>query len=178
MHDGQPALKDLTEDLLNKYSTLDEFLAGSPRSAAFWFFQRRGAFMSQYRCRKWSSKALDDYVVTPAAPAESYLTCSGGIPKTPDIESFLQHIDEVLGKGVQETLKKYHYHCYEDHDRQYLTPWLELLDLLRQLKLDIDFDRTIMDHMTCQSGAGLVFYPVLGLNRFEGSLVHLGEKHT
>jgi hypothetical protein len=80
--------------------------------------------------------------------AEFRLTCSGNIPKTPDIELFLQHIDEMIEEGVQKTLEKHHYHCYKDHDRQYLTSWLELLVLLRQLKLDVHFVRMIMDNMT------------------------------
>jgi hypothetical protein len=33
-----------------------------------WFFQRRSAFMSQKRMKKWSRDELDDYVLLPALP--------------------------------------------------------------------------------------------------------------
>ncbi|OWY45251.1 hypothetical protein AALT_g4116 [Alternaria alternata] len=275
-HDGQPAHKDLIKELLTMYDSLDKFLAESPSLATFWFFQRRGAFMSHNRFRKWSRDALDDYILIPATKgyvwrtdcffvshfwrekdnsdpdgdtlrlhqaelkaqkwsyiwvdwtcmpqhprsppertyfyhglrtmsgiirntvftyfyppfkprlwilyeiAEFRLTSSGDIPKTPDIELFLQHIDEMIEEGVQKTLENDHYHCYEDHDRQYLTSWLELLVLLRQLKFDVHFVRMIMDNMTWQSSAGSHFYPglELALNKHEGSLVYLDNKHT
>jgi hypothetical protein len=271
--DEQRVSKDLHKDLLSKYHSLDQFLAESPRLFTFWFFQRRGAFMSQTRFRKWSREVLEDYVLIPAAPgyvwrtdcffishfwrkrenpdpdgetlrlhqaeleaqtwsyvwvdwtcmpqhprsqpeetyfyhglrtmssiirntgftyfyppfkprlwilyeiAEYYLTCSGGIQKTPDIELFLQHVDEMIENGVQKTLEKHHYHCYEDRDRQYLTSLLELLVLLRRLKINIHFVRMIMDHMTWFR-VGSQSYPGLQLNRYEGSLVYLGNKHT
>jgi hypothetical protein len=259
-HDGQPVRKDLIEELLTMYDSLDEFLAESPRLATFWFFQTRGAFMSQNRFRNgyvwrtdcffvshfWREKDNPDpngetlrlhqaeleaqtwsyiwvdwtcmpqhprsppektyfyhglrtmsgiirntgftYFYPPFKPrlwilyeiAEYRLTCSGDIPKTPDIELFLQHIDEMIEEGVQKTLEKHHYHCYEDHDRQYLTSWLELLVLLRQLKLDVHFVRMIMDNMTWHSSAGSLFYPglELELNKYKGSLVYLDNKHT
>jgi hypothetical protein len=110
--------------------------------------------------------------------AEYHLTCSGGIEKTPDIEPFLQHIDEMIKEGVQKTLAKHRYHCYEDRDRHYLTSWLELLVLLRQLRIDVDFIRKVMDHMTWFDVQGSQIYPGLELNRYEGFLVYLGGKHT
>ncbi|CAN9443198.1 unnamed protein product [Alternaria alternata] len=274
MHGGQPFRKDLIEDSLRRYHSLDEFLAESPRSITFWLFQSRGAFMSQSRFSKWSRDVLDDYVLIPAEPgfvwrrdcflishfwrerenpdpdgeilrlhqaelesqtwsyiwvdwtcmpqhprsppetnyfyrglrtmsgivrntgftyfyppfkprlwilyeiAQYHLTCSGGIPKTPDIELFLQHIDEMIEKGVQKTLEKHHCHCYEDHDRQFLTSWLELLVLFRQLKLNVDLIRRIVDRLTWQPVAGSYIYPALELYKYEGFLVYLGNKHT
>ncbi|KAF5847051.1 hypothetical protein GGP41_003294 [Bipolaris sorokiniana] len=71
--------------------------------------------------------------------AEYRLTCSGGILKTHDIELFLEHIDEMIEKGVQKTLKKHHYRCYEDRDRKYLASWLELLVLFQRLKIGLVF---------------------------------------
>lgn len=272
--DEQPDSKDLHKELLSGYHSLDDFLAESPNSVTFWFFQRRGAFMSQRRFRKWSSEVLDDYVLIPAARgyvwrtdcffvshfwrdrknpdpdgqtlrlhqaelkaqtwsyiwvdwtclpqhprspseetyfhhglrtmsgiirnaafiyfyppfrprlwilyevAEYYLTCSGGLPKTHDIELFLEHIDEMIEKGVQKTLEKHRYHCYEDRDRQYLTSWLELLVLFQQLKVDIDLVRMIMDNMTWSDAGSLTYLGLLELNRYEGSLTYLGDKHT
>ncbi|KAJ5031427.1 hypothetical protein J3E73DRAFT_428573 [Bipolaris maydis] len=228
-----PFSKYLHEDLLSEYHSLDEFLAESPHSATFWFFQSRDAFISQNRFRKWSREVLDDYVLLLAmsgyvqrkdcffishfwrerqnpdpdgqtlrlhqaqigpqewlyiwvdwtclpqhprsGPEETYfshglrtmtgyhLTSFGGIEKTPDIELFLQHIDEMIEKGVQKTLEKHRYHCYEDRDRQYLTSWLELLVLFRRLKIDLVF---------------LIYPGLLELHRYEGSLVYLGNKHT
>ncbi|KAJ6284926.1 hypothetical protein J3E71DRAFT_390004 [Bipolaris maydis] len=170
--DELPFSKYLHEDLLSEYHSLDEFLAESPHSATFWFFQSRDAFMSQNHFRKWSREVLDDYVLLPAmpdyrqnpdpdgqtlrlhqaqigpqewlyiwvdwtclpqhprsGPEETYFshglrTMSGvirntGFSLTPDIELFLQHIDEMIEKGVQKTLEKHRYRCYEDRDRQY-----------------------------------------------------------
>jgi hypothetical protein len=84
----------------------------------------------------------------------------------------------MLKERVQKTLEKHHYHCYEDHDRQYLTSWLELLVLFRQLEINIHFVRRILEYMTRMPYADVLFYPVLELNRFEGSLVYFREKHT
>jgi hypothetical protein len=110
--------------------------------------------------------------------AEYHLTCFEGTQKTSDIELFLQHIDEMLENGVQKTLAKHHYHCYEDRGRQYLTSWLELLVLFRQLKVNIYLVRRIMNDMTWFQVAGTQFFPGLELRKYEGSLVYLGNKHT
>ncbi|XP_014551774.1 hypothetical protein COCVIDRAFT_41985 [Bipolaris victoriae FI3] len=59
--------KNLHEDLLSEYHSLDEFFDGSLKSVTFWFFQKRGVFMSQSRSRKWSREVLNDYVLLPAA---------------------------------------------------------------------------------------------------------------
>lgn len=60
--------EDLQKGLLSRHHSLDEFLAESPRLLTFWFFQRRDAFMSQNRFRKWSREVLDDYILIPATP--------------------------------------------------------------------------------------------------------------
>ncbi|KAF2732702.1 hypothetical protein EJ04DRAFT_544551 [Polyplosphaeria fusca] len=272
--DEQPVPIDLHKNLLREYHSLDEFLVESPKLLTFWFFQRRSAFISQKRFKKWSREDLDDLVLIPASPgyvwrtdcffvshfwrsrehpdpdgttlrlhqaelepqtwsyiwvdwtcmpqhprspseqkyfsrglrtmsgiirntgfiyfyppfkprlwilyeiAEYHLTCVGGIQKTPDIEPFLQHINEMIEKGVLETLAKHHYDCYEDYDRQFLTSWLELLVLFRRLEINIDFIRKIMDHMTWFNVLGDQVYPGLKLNRYEGRLVYLGNELT
>jgi hypothetical protein len=110
--------------------------------------------------------------------AEFRLTSSGGIAITSDIEPFLKHIDEMIEKGVQTTLAKYNYRCSYDRDRQYLTSWLELLVLL-QTHFDIDGIRAIMDQMTwLPTVRTLIYYPVVELKRYEGTLVVNGEMHT
>jgi hypothetical protein len=112
---------------------------------------------------------------------EFLLTSYGGIATTPDIEPFLRHVTEMLETGVQATLVKHSYRCSYDHDRQYLTSWLELLVLLRRLDFDIEGIRRIMDNMTWFPLAQIQWYPGypgVKLNRFEGILIVGGVTHT
>jgi hypothetical protein len=109
---------------------------------------------------------------------EFLLTSSGGIATTPDIEPFLQHVTEMLETGVQATLVKHNYRCSYDHDRQYLTSWLELLVLLRRLDFDIEGIRRIMDHMIWFPLTQIQWYPGVELKRFEGILIVGGVTHT
>lgn len=55
-------------DILEHWTTLDEFLEESPKTVLFWFFQRRDAFLSQKTMQRWSRDRLDDYVLLPATP--------------------------------------------------------------------------------------------------------------
>ncbi|KAF2281243.1 uncharacterized protein EI97DRAFT_429290 [Westerdykella ornata] len=64
----RPPVPELHKGLLRQYDSLDDFLASSPDHLTYWFFQRRSAFLSQTRFRKWSRDALDDYILLPAAP--------------------------------------------------------------------------------------------------------------
>ncbi|KFY33102.1 hypothetical protein V495_08431 [Pseudogymnoascus sp. VKM F-4514 (FW-929)] len=112
---------------------------------------------------------------------EFALTSSGEIAITPDIKLFLQHMDEMVTIGVQPTLAKHGYCCSFDHDRQYLTSWLELLVLLRRLDFDVDRVRRIMDTVTWLKSSHVFNYlgaSVAELNMFEGTLVLDGERHT
>jgi hypothetical protein len=264
--------KELPRAFLQKCHALEDFLDPDENLLMFWFFQRRSAFMSQERIKKWSRDELDDYVLLPALPgfvtrqdcffvshfwrtqdhpdpdgeylrlhqaelesqiwsyiwvdwacmpqsprsfledayfhrclrtmsgiirncgftyfypsfeprlwilyeiAEYVLTCEGDIPVTPDIELYLQHVDEMTKIGVQATLGKHGYRCSYDGDRQYLTSWLELLVLLKVLRFTVDTIRRIMDGMTWFNCVQC--YPGVELNRFEGTLVVSGRMHT
>jgi hypothetical protein len=95
-------------------------------------------FYPPFEPRLWILFEITEYV----------LTSSGGISKTPDIEPFLQHIDEMLETDVQSILIKHGYRCSYDRDRQYLISWLELLVLLRRLHFSVEFVRDVMDKMT------------------------------
>jgi hypothetical protein len=53
-------------DFLQRSANLDEFLTEGSKPVVFWFFQRREAFLSQKKMRKWSRHRLDDYVLLPA----------------------------------------------------------------------------------------------------------------
>lgn len=108
---------------------------------------------------------------------EYTLTCSGGILKTPDIETYLQYIDEMLENGVQDTLAKHAYQCPYEPDRQYLLSWLEVLVLLRRSKFGVNVIRRIMDNMTWFKVCRTQFIEGVGLNRFEGTLKVNGSKH-
>jgi hypothetical protein len=125
-------------------------------------------FYPPFEPRLWILYEITEYV----------LTCSGGIGKTPDIELFLQHIDEMLETGVPATLAKHGYRCSYDRDRLYLTSWLELLVLFKRLHFDIDAIRKIMDHMTWFHTLQTQSYPGVELRRFEGTLVVHGKVHT
>jgi hypothetical protein len=112
--------------------------------------------------------------------AEFVLTSSGNIVVTPDIQTFRQHIDEMLEIGVQATLLKHGYKCSYDRDRQYLTSWLELLVLLRRLNFSIHAVRDIMDLMTWHITANklMIGLGAVELNKFEGTLSVYGETYT
>ncbi|KAE9376299.1 hypothetical protein N431DRAFT_479602 [Stipitochalara longipes BDJ] len=60
--------KDFARSTLEARYSLDDFLSQCERSLMFWFFQRRSAFTSQKRMKKWSRDDLDDYVLLPASP--------------------------------------------------------------------------------------------------------------
>jgi hypothetical protein len=66
--DHEATRKDIAGWLLEENHTLDEFLAQVGMSLMFWFFQRRDAFMSQKRMKKWSSDGMDDHILLPASP--------------------------------------------------------------------------------------------------------------
>jgi hypothetical protein len=108
--------------------------------------------------------------------AEYALTCDSGLETTPDVEPFLQHIKEMIEIGVQPTLAKHGYRCSFDRDKQYLTSWMELLVLLKRLKVDLGFLRMIMDHMTWLD-VKIQTYPGLEMRRYEGVLVANGVEH-
>jgi len=55
-------------DILQHWTSLDEFLERAPKTVMFWFFQRRQGFPSQKTMQKWSRDRLEDYVLLPAAP--------------------------------------------------------------------------------------------------------------
>jgi hypothetical protein len=106
---------------------------------------------------------------------EFMLTCSGITALTPDIKTYLNHIDEMISAGVQATLVKHGYRCSYDRDRQYLTSWLELLILLKRINLDVGMIRNIMDHLTWQTICQTYHCPRLSLNKFEGTLIANGQ---
>jgi hypothetical protein len=112
--------------------------------------------------------------------SEYVFTSVGGVEsiKTPDTEKYLQHVDEMIQTSVQATLAKYSYRCSSDGDRKYLTSWLELLILLKQLGCNVDEIRRIMDHMTWFNVSGTQTYPGMVLNRYEGTLSFMGTEHT
>ena len=55
-------------DILQHWTSLDEFLEEAPKTVMFWFFQRREAFLSQKTMQKWSRDRLYDYVLLPTTP--------------------------------------------------------------------------------------------------------------
>jgi len=55
-------------EILENWTSLDEFMDEAPKTIMFWFFQRREAFLSQKAMQKWSRDRLDDYVLLPATP--------------------------------------------------------------------------------------------------------------
>jgi len=148
------------------FNTCLRTMSGIIRNCGFIYFY------PPFEARLWILYEITEYV----------LTCDGGVAsiKTPDVEPFLDHVDEMLKVGVQTTLEKHGYRCSYDGDRQYLMSWLELIVLLKQLHFDTDFIRKIMDHLTWIK-TGVQLYsgvPVVHLQRFEGILVVDGKVHT
>ncbi|KAJ3548068.1 hypothetical protein NM208_g1191 [Fusarium decemcellulare] len=277
-HHPDQDLLIMAKKALQRSASLDDFLAGGSKPAIFWFFQRREAFLSQARMRKWSRHRLDDYVLLPATDgfvkrtqcffvshfwqtrehpdpegeylrlhqrelgiqdwsyiwtdwtcmpqeprlnmeevyfretlqtmsgiirnsgfawfyppfearlwilyevAEYVLSCTEGLLWTPDNENFIRHVNEMFHVGVRSTLDRHGYRCTYERDREFLTSWLEVLVLLRSLKVDIDDVRMLLDNLTWQPMAkNIMRFTANGecvqLLRFEGKLILDGEHH-
>ncbi|KAK3711666.1 hypothetical protein LTR37_009442 [Vermiconidia calcicola] len=80
--------------------------------------------------------------------AEFVLTSSGGLPETPDMEEYMKHIREMTQHGVRSVLDKYQYECKYEHDKAFLLSWLEVLVLLRRLRIEITDARLLLDYLT------------------------------
>lgn len=109
---------------------------------------------------------------------EYALTCDRRLRITSDIESFLQHMNEMIQTGVQATLAKHNYRCSYDRDKEYLTSWLELIVLLKHLHFDTDIVRMIMDHMTWNDVTDTLYRLGLQLNKYKGTLEVNGNIYT
>lgn len=99
-----------------------------------------------------------------------------------DVRLFKCHIDEMEQHGVQPVLARYGYRASFDRDREYLTSWLDLLILLKRIRLDIFNVRALFDSMTCQPWEPRIISvtpsSVIELRRWEGVLVVRQEIHT
>jgi len=114
--------------------------------------------------------------------AEYLLTAEGPWPVTDDNRQFVEHIKEMLQDGVRPVLKKHGYRCSYDRDKEFLTSWLEALVLARQLGIDIDSIRSLMDTLTWYPTlqATVLNTPdgVIHFCRYEGTLEFNGVRHT
>jgi len=108
--------------------------------------------------------------------AEYMLTCESPMLPTEDAQSFVQHTHEMLEVGVQPVLSKYGYNCTQDRDKQYLTSWLELLVLLKRLKLPTLIVRVLMDTSTWGNPIGTLVNNIL-LRLYDGTLTVDGVVH-
>jgi hypothetical protein len=107
--------------------------------------------------------------------AEFHLTCDGPVLLTPDIEEFATHIDEMVRHGVRHVLENHDYRCTNEYDRAFLTCWLELLVLMKQLRVNVLDTRQLLEHMTwSHTCEDIVLYSESGnlrLNKFKGTLI-------
>ncbi|KAK2028976.1 hypothetical protein LX32DRAFT_639490 [Colletotrichum zoysiae] len=106
--------------------------------------------------------------------AEYTLTADGDWLITPDNKEFMDHIKEMLHFGVRPTLEKHGYRCSYERDKEFLTSWLEVLVLLRQLRIGIIHMRRLMGHLTGFYGNNITFSTPKGtikLYRYEGTLM-------
>ncbi|KAK2053225.1 hypothetical protein LY76DRAFT_650007 [Colletotrichum caudatum] len=114
--------------------------------------------------------------------AEYTLTAEGDFLITPDNKEFMDHIKEMLQFGVRPTLEKHGYRRSYERDEEFLTAWLEVLVLLRQLRIDIDSVRRLMDDLTWFSGADTTVLATLRgtiiFKRYEGVLILNGVPRT
>ncbi|KAK8095692.1 hypothetical protein PG999_013714 [Apiospora kogelbergensis] len=60
------------EDVLRRYTSMEQYLCEAPMGPMFYFFQRRESFLSKKRMPKWSRDNLEDYILLPAA--DGYVT--------------------------------------------------------------------------------------------------------
>ena len=266
------------EDALQSCTGLDDFLSKAEDHLMFWFFQRRGAFLSQKTMQKWSRDRLEDYVLLPATPgfvlrtscffvshfwhlkdnpdpdgkylrllqgelqtqpwsyvwvdwtcapqearsrseeiyflrtlqtmsgiirnsgfiwfyppfeprlwilyevAEYTLTAENEWKPTEDVREFKEHVKEMLRVGVRSTLDRHGYRCTNPRDKEFITSWLEVLVLLRTLRLDVDDIRRLLDHLTWKRGLEIIIMNTISgyvhFSRYEGTLILRGECHT
>jgi len=66
-NDGRELVTKLSIGILQKLSTLDDFLLKAGVFLTFWFFQTRTAFTFQNHMEKWSRDVLDDYSLLPGS---------------------------------------------------------------------------------------------------------------
>ncbi|KAK2041675.1 hypothetical protein LZ31DRAFT_586326 [Colletotrichum somersetense] len=136
---------------------------------------RNSAFMWHYplfEARLWILYEIAEYT----------LTADGDWLITPDNKEFMDHIKEMLQFGVRPTLEKHGYRCSYERDKEFLTSWLEVLVLLRQLRIDIDGIRRLMDHLTWFYGTDMTILTTLNgtvnLSIYEGVLILNNIPHT
>ncbi|KAK4233833.1 hypothetical protein C8A03DRAFT_47709 [Achaetomium macrosporum] len=115
--------------------------------------------------------------------AEYSPTCSGDpFALTSDIKKFAEHVDEMYRVGVRSTLDRHGYRCSYDRDKEFLTSRLELLVLLKRLRLNILDLRKLMDDLTWFPTALEVCVDTASgfvkLRRFEGRLTLDGKLYT
>lgn len=114
--------------------------------------------------------------------AEFTLTSSGFIPATPDIMEFMEHVQEMVQTGVRSVLNKYNYRCTYDRDKAFIISWLELLVLLRNLRIGIVYIRRAMDHMTWFPRVEELYIRMddglFHLSKFQGTINYKGERYT
>ncbi|KAH8648233.1 hypothetical protein BGZ61DRAFT_285159, partial [Ilyonectria robusta] len=113
--------------------------------------------------------------------AEFTLSYTDALCHSPDIKKFADHINEMVQVGVRPTLIRNGYRCSYDRDKEYLTSWLEVLVLLRQLLVDIQDVRDLLDKLTWFPGAGVILtHTTNGVKilRFEGRLIVSGEEYA
>lgn len=137
--------------------TLDT-VSGIIRNCAFvWFYP-------PFEPRLWILYEVAEYI----------LTCSGEFPLADDIQVYTDHVNEMIEDGVCKVLKKHNYRCTFEHDRIFLTSWLELLVLLRRNHIDMDISRRLMNSVTWHPRTEVVMMPtpngILKFDRFGGVL--------
>lgn len=93
--------------------------------------------------------------------AEYLLTSSKSQFHTSDIQTFVEHVEEMVRDGVRTVFDKYDYGCAQSYDRQFLTSWLEVLVLLTRLQRKSRFDeddvRRMMNNITWFSKTRIIF---------------------
>ncbi|KAM7184710.1 hypothetical protein V8F33_012824 [Rhypophila sp. PSN 637] len=130
---GGKYLKLLQHDLSQCFGRTLQTMSGIIRNCGF------GWYYPLFEPRLWILYEVAMYLLT----STKWSTVSG----FPDMQEFLTHILEMVRFGVKETLEKYKYRCSYSRDKEFLTAWLELLVLLRRLRVHIDEVRKLMDYL-------------------------------
>ena len=143
-----------------------ETMSGIIRNCGFaWFYP-------PFEARMWILYEITEFA----------LTSSGDFEATPDIREFKDHIQEMVQTSVRSVLEKYSYRCTHDRDKAFLTSWLEILVLLTRLRIEIIDIRRLMESMTWFPTVRMMNFGTakasLQLSKFQGTLIHKGERYT
>ena len=127
-----------------------------------------------HEARLWILYEVAEYTLS---AFNGFETCEGFV----DVSKFVNHIQEMVEVGVHRTLAKHRYRCTHDRDKAYLASWLEILVLLKRLRVDIMDVRRLLDRLTWDLMSKSTYQVIPGgflhVKKYEGILICNGQTY-